>query len=183
MTMVLTNDDGVGARGLMTMRAASYTNPVRAHRCDDGLAPVYAVAGTPVDCVRVALGALAPDAALVISGVNHGCNIGEDMLNSGTVGAAVESALFGVPAIAISQQAVPGHLAIVEPPDARFTDFTHSAGVAVALARAILDRRDPRRVDAMRSVGRNRFRGATRRYGRCHTRQLRARSQLRRRTR
>lgn len=164
MTIVLTNDDGVGARGLMTMRAAleraglatvvvapennqsgvsraaSYTNPVRVHRCDDGPLPVYAVAGTPVDCVRIALGALAPDAALVISGINHGGNIGDDMLNSGTVGAAVEAALFGVPAIAISQQAVPGHLAIVEPPDAPFTDFAHSARVAVALARAVRDR-------------------------------------------
>ena len=88
MTIVLTNDDGVGARRLMTMRAAleraglatvvvapennqsgvsraaSYTNPVRVHRCDDGPLPVYAVAGTPVDCVRIALGALAPAGAL-----------------------------------------------------------------------------------------------------------------------
>lgn len=164
MTIVLTNDDGVHAEGLRQLRmaldhaglpnivvapernhsgvsrTASYTNPVRVQQLDDN-ARTFAVAGTPVDCVRVAIGAaIVPDVSLVISGINHGCNTGDDMLNSGTVGAAVEAALFDVPAISISQQAVPGHFAINDPPDAPFTDFRQSAGVAVALARAVLAR-------------------------------------------
>ena len=82
--------------------------------------PVYSVAGTPVDCVRVALGGgIVADATLVISAINHGANVGDDTLNSGTYGAAVEAALFDVPAIAISQQSLPGHAASSTRPECR----------------------------------------------------------------
>lgn len=64
--------------------------------------PAYAVNGTPVDCVRLGLGNLFPDAKIVVSGINHGANVGTDVLYSGTVGAAHEAALLGLQAVAIS---------------------------------------------------------------------------------
>src|SRR5262245_10418868 len=156
MTIVLTNDDGVNAPGITALRqalvaaglqvvvvapnmnqsgvsrAASYRNPVRAALTSEG-PPVYSVAGTPVDCVRVALGGgIVADATLVISGINHGANVGDDTLNSGTYGAAVEAALFDVPAIAISQQSLPGHFNIVDPIGVPTVGFDHSATYGVA---------------------------------------------------
>jgi 5'-nucleotidase len=132
MTIVLTNDDGVHATGVQALRhaplraglavvvvapsanqsgvsrAASYRNPLRAALIGGGESPVYSVAGTPVDCVRIALaGGLVPEPTLVMSGINHGANVGDDILNSGTVGAAIEAALFNVPAVACSQQSLP----------------------------------------------------------------------------
>jgi 5'-nucleotidase len=170
MTIVLTNDDGVNATGIGELgaalaaaglpvvvvapeanqsgvsRAATYTNPVRVARAEGAGPGVFSVAGTPVDCVRVALGGgLVPDASLVISGINHGCNAGDDMFNSGTVGAAIESALFGVPAMAISQQSLPGHFSILEPVGVPTASFRQSTRYGVALARALLDRPTPGR--------------------------------------
>jgi 5'-nucleotidase len=74
--------------------------PVRPARRPDG---AFQVDGTPTDCVLLALGALLaerPD--FVFSGVNHGPNMGEDVLYSGTVAAAMEAVTLGVPGIAIS---------------------------------------------------------------------------------
>lgn len=169
MTIVLTNDDGVTATGIGELgaalaaaglpvvvvapeanqsgvsRAATYSNPVRVARARGAGPNVFAVSGTPVDCVRVALGGgLVPDASLVISGINHGCNAGDDMFNSGTVGAAIESALFGVPAMAISQQSLPGHFNILEPAGVT-ASFHQSTQYGVALARALLNRPTPGR--------------------------------------
>jgi len=62
----------------------------------------WAVDGTPVDCVRLAMTKLAPDAQLVLSGVNDGGNLGVDLLMSGTFAAAKEAFLRGLPAVAIS---------------------------------------------------------------------------------
>jgi len=108
--------------------------------------PVYSVAGTPVDCVRVALGGgIVADATLVISAINHGANVGDDTLNSGTYGAAVEAALFDVPAIAISQQSLPGHFNIVDPIGVPTVGFDRSATYGVAIARAMLDHPAPPR--------------------------------------
>src|SRR6266536_1700570 len=74
--------------------------PLRAHRRSDG---AFQVDGTPTDCVLLALGALMPAAPnWVFSGVNHGPNMGEDVLYSGTVSAAMEGLSAGVPSIAIS---------------------------------------------------------------------------------
>jgi 5'-nucleotidase len=170
MTIVLTNDDGVNAPGIAALRdalvdggldvvvvapatnqsgvsrAASYKNPVRAALTTTDGPPVYSVAGTPVDCVRIALGgAVVPDATLVISGINHGANVGDDTLNSGTYGAAVEAALFGVPAIAISQQSLPGHFNILDPVGVPTVGFDHSATYGVAIARAMLEHPAPPR--------------------------------------
>jgi 5'-nucleotidase len=128
MKLLLSNDDGVFASGIRALaaelsktheimisapdrersavsRAMTLLEPLRAKKAHlEGLPeiPAYAVSGTPVDCVRLALGNLfsAPD--LVVSGINHGPNLGTDTLYSGTVAAAHEAALLGYQAIAIS---------------------------------------------------------------------------------
>ena len=124
MRVVLTNDDGVEAPGLAALEAAAavlgaalvVVAPAECHsgcghrvttkgaiRVDDLGPGRFRVAGTPADCVRIALARLVPDAALVISGINAGGNLGADIHHSGTVAAAREAALHGLPAVAASQ--------------------------------------------------------------------------------
>ncbi|MFM7184943.1 MAG: 5'/3'-nucleotidase SurE [Planctomycetota bacterium] len=124
MRVVLTNDDGVDAPGLAALeRAAAVLGatlvvvaPAECHsgcghrvttragiRIDDVGPGRFRVAGTPADCVRIALAKLVPDATLVLSGINAGGNLGADIHHSGTVAAAREAVLHGVPAIAASQ--------------------------------------------------------------------------------
>src|SRR4029079_6956353 len=65
----------------------------------------FATEGTPVDCVRFAeLGLLGERPDLIVSGINHGANLGDDITYSGTVAAALEGIVLGLPAIAVSQQ-------------------------------------------------------------------------------
>ena len=67
----------------------------------------YATDGTPVDCVRFAvLGLTESQPELIVSGINHGTNLGDDITYSGTVAAALEGVVLGIPAIAVSQQAI-----------------------------------------------------------------------------
>lgn len=122
MHVLLTNDDCYGAAGLEALRSAlaevaavtvvapaeneSGTGRVRSH---DGTVAVhdrehgYAVEGTPGDCVAVGLRGLDVSPDVVVSGCNHGPNLGAYILgHSGTVGAAVEAAFLGAPAIAVS---------------------------------------------------------------------------------
>ncbi|MFB6124367.1 MAG: 5'/3'-nucleotidase SurE [Halanaeroarchaeum sp.] len=118
--MLLTNDDGIDSPGLRALaehlssignvtvvapvdnrsamgRASS--NEVTTHDHDLG----YAIDGTPVDCVVAGIESIAPHPDVVVSGTNKGANLGMYVLGrSGTVGAAVEAAYFGVPAIATS---------------------------------------------------------------------------------
>ena len=79
----------------------------------------YATDGTPVDCVRFAALGLIADSAfgadyakpeLIVSGINHGANLGDDITYSGTVAAALEGIVLGIPAIAVSQQAETGRV-------------------------------------------------------------------------
>ncbi|MCK4369241.1 MAG: 5'/3'-nucleotidase SurE [Dehalococcoidales bacterium] len=128
MKILVTNDDGIFADGLRALvrelksiadivvvapdrelsamgASVSLHQPVRARK----VAPVasgvesYAVEGTPADCVILALGKLAKDEIdLVISGINRGANLGDDVLISGTVGAALQGSVHGLPALAIS---------------------------------------------------------------------------------
>src|SRR4051812_9711632 len=72
----------------------------------------FATEGTPVDCVRfAALGLVEPDPPeLIVSGINHGSNLGDDITYSGTVAAALEGIVLGIPAIAVSQQAREGRV-------------------------------------------------------------------------
>lgn len=127
MHILLTNDDGISAQGLQTLRRVlepiaeiSVVAPER-QRSASGHAitmhkPLYArpvvygpesrgwrVSGTPADCTKLGIGALLksrPD--LVLSGINHGTNLGRDVFYSGTVSAAMEGMFLGVPAIALS---------------------------------------------------------------------------------
>jgi 5'-nucleotidase len=123
MRLLCTNDDGYLALGLQVMAEAARTlgevtivapdreqsatsnsltihHPLRARRATDG---AMVVDGTPTDCVILAVGELLehrPDVCL--SGINHGSNMGEDVLYSGTVAAAMEATVLGIPAIALS---------------------------------------------------------------------------------
>lgn len=123
MHILVSNDDGILAPGLGllaeacrgvaqvtviapdreqsgTSHSLTLHRPVRPARRPDG---AYQVDGTPTDCVLLALGALMPERpAFVFSGVNHGPNMGEDVLYSGTVAAAMEGVTLGVPGVAVS---------------------------------------------------------------------------------
>jgi 5'-nucleotidase len=72
----------------------------------------YSADGTPVDCVRFAQLGLIPDfqPQIVVSGINHGANLGDDIAYSGTVAAAFEGLFFGLPSIAVSQQSLAGEI-------------------------------------------------------------------------
>jgi 5'-nucleotidase len=128
MKILVTNDDGIFADGLWALvkeltniaqvvvvapdremaamgTTVSLHQPVRAKGVMPMVAGVesYAVEGTPADCVILALGKLVKDKIdLVISGINRGANLGDDVLISGTVGAALQGYLHGLPALAIS---------------------------------------------------------------------------------
>lgn len=126
MRILLTNDDGYHAGGLKVLEqiarrfsddiwvvapseeqsgtghSLTLTRPVRIRRFDDRR---FAVSGTPTDAVMMALAKIMKDAPpdLILSGVNRGANLGEDVTYSGTVAAAMEGALAGVRSIALSQ--------------------------------------------------------------------------------
>jgi 5'-nucleotidase len=132
MQVLLTNDDGIEAEGLQAMRRALVQVPgielaviapdgnrsafarmittrrplwVQEVPFEDGTSG-FATDGTPVDCVRLAkLGLIEGfDADIVVSGINHGSNLGDDITYSGTVAAALEALVLGIPGIAVSQQ-------------------------------------------------------------------------------
>src|SRR5579862_6960324 len=106
--------------------ALTLRRPLRLEKISEG---VYAVDGTPTDCVNIAIDEVLdarPD--LVVSGINKGLNIGDDVTYSGTVAGALEGALLGYPAIAVSLQFTHGDW-----------DFAPAARVTAALAQAVLD--------------------------------------------
>lgn len=124
MKILLSNDDGYQAPGLVALydalkdlgdvdvvapehnnsaksNALTLHSPLYVHRASNGFRYVN---GTPADCVHIALtGLLGYRPDLVVSGINNGANMGDDTIYSGTVGAAMEGYLFGIPAIAFSQ--------------------------------------------------------------------------------
>lgn len=127
MRILISNDDGIGAPGILSLTkafseaghevvvvapdgqrsAASHSMtlfaPLSVKETDvEGAVRAYAVSGTPVDCVKLGLRNLYPEAEFVLSGINHGYNAGSDILYSGTVGAAMEGALNDRPAMAVS---------------------------------------------------------------------------------
>jgi 5'-nucleotidase len=125
MKFLLTNDDGIAATGLVALDRAARSlgetvwaaphvhlsgcshrvttdQPLRVTQLDPGSAR-WAIEGTPADCVRVGLAHLAPEADWVLSGLNHGGNLGADVHISGTVAAVREAVLLGKPGIALSQ--------------------------------------------------------------------------------
>lgn len=123
MKILLSNDDGVHARGLAVLHAAlakehditviapdrncsgasnalSLMQPLRVQEMNTGF---LSVNGTPSDCVHLGINNyLDNDPELVVSGINHGANLGDDVIYSGTVAAATEGRYMGLPAIAVS---------------------------------------------------------------------------------
>ena len=123
MRILLSNDDGYLAPGLICLANAlaplahidvvaperdrsgasnslTLTHPLRAHKAENG---IYYVDGTPTDCVHLAItGLLEKEPDIVIAGINRGANLGDDVIYSGTVAAAMEGRFLGLPAIAIS---------------------------------------------------------------------------------
>ena len=158
MRILITNDDGINAPGLKVLQAIaeeiagpegevwtvapafeqsgvahciSYTHPTMIAE----LGPRrFAAEGSPADCVLAGLHDVMRDAPpdLILSGVNRGNNAAENVLYSGTIGGAMEGALQGLPAIALSQFYGPGNLACADPFEAA---LTHGA----AVVRAILE--------------------------------------------
>ena len=95
VTIVAPDKNRSGASNSLTLDA-----PIRIKEIDDG---IYRVSGTPTDCVHVALtGLLAEDPDIVVSGINAGANLGDDVIYSGTVAAAMEGRFLGYPAVALS---------------------------------------------------------------------------------
>ncbi len=143
--LLVTNDDGVHAAGLAALAVAledlgevyvlapereqsacshalTLHRPLRVERLRDRW---FAVNGTPSDCVNLAvLGFLPEPPVLIVSGINHGSNLGDDVTYSGTVSAAMEGILLGVPSVAVSL--VGG------------VDFTQAAEVARLVATRVL---------------------------------------------
>jgi 5'-nucleotidase len=146
--ILVTNDDGVHSDGIHALAAAlkplgdvivvaphieasaighalTLRRPLRLEQLREG---VYEVDGTPTDCVNIAITKLytsLPD--LVVSGINKGLNIGDDVTYSGTVSGALEAALLGVPGIAVSLARTAGDY-----------DFAPAAAAAAAIAAVVL---------------------------------------------
>ena len=123
MKILISNDDGYMAEGIKALAEAmsslgditvvapdrnrsgasnslTLENPLRVNQLDNG---IYRVEGTPTDCVHLAItGLLDDEPDMVIAGINAGANLGDDVLYSGTVAAAIEGRFLGLPAIAIS---------------------------------------------------------------------------------
>jgi 5'-nucleotidase len=125
MRILVTNDDGIQSPGITALahalaaigevwvvapdrertavaHAVTLHKPLRVHE----IAPrTYTVNGTPVDCVNLALLKVMPKPpAIVVSGINKGVNLGDDVMYSGTVSAAMEGTILGVPSLAVSQE-------------------------------------------------------------------------------
>ncbi len=140
MRVLLTNDDGITAPGLQaarrtlreiddvevdviapdsnrsaTARSITTRSPLAVEEVEFGDGDRgYATDGTPVDCVRFAeLGLVGGRPDLIVSGINHGANLGDDITYSGTVAAAFEGIVLGIPALAISQQSSAGGMGYV----------------------------------------------------------------------
>ncbi len=149
MRILLTNDDGIGAEGLDALvriarrlsddvwvcapeteqsgasRRLTLTEPVRVRRLEH---QVFAASGTPTDCVMLAVQVLLADRKpdLVLSGINRGQNVAEDVTFSGTVAGALQGMALGVPSIALSQVLTRFHDSVVARYD---TAEAHAPGV------------------------------------------------------
>jgi 5'-nucleotidase len=166
MRVLLTNDDGITAPGLQaarhalrqvegvevdviapdsnrsaTARSITTRSPLTVEEVEFGDGDKgYATDGTPVDCVRFAeLGLVGHRPDLIFSGINHGANLGDDITYSGTVAAAFEGIILGIPAVAFSQQSSGGGMGYVS---GQF-DFGAVARFAAELVRGLLSKSMP----------------------------------------
>jgi 5'-nucleotidase len=172
--VLITNDDGIQAAGLHALRRAlnelqgidvhviapdsnrsatarsiTTRSPLWVEEVrfgDDGSG--YATEGTPVDCVRFAdLGLLGERPELIVSGINHGSNLGDDITYSGTVAAALEGIVLGIPAIAISQQSAAREMDFRL---GRSFEFSAAAALAAEIVQRLVD--DPLPADTLINV-------------------------------
>jgi 5'-nucleotidase len=174
MRVLITNDDGIQATGLnalrkeligiegldvhviapdsnrsATARSITTRSPLWVEEIafDDGTSG-YATDGTPVDCVRFAeLGLIGERPELIVSGINHGSNLGDDITYSGTVAAALEGIVLGIPAIALSLQSEASGADYYA---RREYDFTASAAFSAELVRRVSE--DPLPADTLLNV-------------------------------
>lgn len=145
--ILITNDDGYFSAGIDALTRAldsvgevvvvapateqsamshslTLTRPLRIRQIDERR---YTVDGTPTDCVTLAITSILPERPdIVVSGINHGHNLGDDITYSGTVAGAIEAAIFRIPGIAVSLAS-------------RDEDFANAARFAAALTRRVLD--------------------------------------------
>jgi len=153
--ILITNDDGIHSLGIISLehqlrplgpitvvapshemsaasRAITLTRPLRIDKIDD---QHYSVDGTPVDCVTLAMAKILADHPpdLIVSGINRGANLGDDVLYSGTVAGAAEAIIYGIPGLAFSLQGR-GEL-----------DFSPAAEFAALLVQKVLDEGLPER--------------------------------------
>jgi 5'-nucleotidase len=160
--VLLTNDDGIGAEGLHALRrelakideveltvVAPDSNRSATARSITTRSPLwieeisfedgttgFATGGTPVDCVRFAdLGIGGERPEMVVSGINHGANLGDDITYSGTVAAALEGVVLRIPAVAVSQQSAAGEMNFRY---GRRFDFDYSAPIAAEVIRCLI---------------------------------------------
>ena len=125
MRVLITNDDGIDSPGILALvaslqgehslvvvapsgnrsgvsHAITADEAITLERRHDSAVPSYACSGTPADCVFLGATEVSPRPQLVISGINHGPNLADDVNYSGTVAGAVEASLLGIPALAVS---------------------------------------------------------------------------------
>ena len=155
MHILLSNDDGFRAAGIQELAQAmlafgqvtivapdgprsgfsgaiTTTQPLRLkHRTTEGNLAVYSCEGTPVDCVKLALNTLFGDQRpdLIISGINHGSNEGICVSYSGTLGAAREGCIYGIPSLAVSLDDTAWH-----------PDFSDSIDYTVRVVKMMLEK-------------------------------------------
>src|SRR5262252_3167303 len=167
--ILVTNDDGYFSPGVQALAAAfaplgdvtlvaplieasavghalTLRRPLRLEKVGDG---VYSVDGTPTDCVNIGIDEVLqgpPD--LVVSGINKGLNVGDDVTYSGTVAGALEGALLGYQAIAVSMERTKGKW-----------DFTAAANLTAELAAGLLHRPLPTRSFLNVNVPQGRLKG------------------------
>ncbi len=149
--ILVTNDDGVHSPGLVSLFQAMKTvgdayvvapdrersavshaltmhRPLRVEQLEDR---IYSINGTPTDCVAIGIHKLLPSRpALVVSGINRGANLGDDITYSGTVSAAIESTIMGIAAFAVS---------LVQDEKVSRGGFETAAAIAKKIASYILD--------------------------------------------
>jgi 5'-nucleotidase len=168
LRILVTNDDGYRSEGIKALadalasvgdvtivaptteasaigHALTLRRPLRLERIGDRM---YAVDGTPTDCVNIAVTQIfkgLPD--LVVSGINKGWNLGDDVTYSGTVAGALEGALLGIAALAVSLRGATEY------------DFSHAAQAAAAVTRAMLQDPLPARTFLNVNVPRGRPKG------------------------
>ena len=151
--ILLTNDDGIEAPGLLALLAPLrrfgevtvvapveeqsgvshsivYRRPVACEKHDLDGVTAYAIDAYPADCVKLAMDQLMPAKPdLVVSGVNKGANIGAHVFYSGTVAAALEASMMGVTGLAVSLAVSPGGDMITQETEENLFDFAHAADV------------------------------------------------------